>query len=277
MDLSLNSYNTTLVDHNENQILLTARMARDHFFPGRDKNFPEWTLIFAVLKLLEFRRTASPADLFELLKDPSQIESPELRRYLHASIAMGRSRSLGRNRLEVSIFTGERKFSFEKIGGMAAYFASRGQDLCKSKLNILLFYSDFIHYYLYGQSMSGAKYVRHRSGPVIEQYESLLKELSAADIIETGDQEKIVAHDRIAIDRLSALDLVTLHWVKMNFDSMSALDVNRYAYNECAYRFTRRGDYIAYEYSKLFRRLPDPAPAEYASELRVSAQKLSLN
>ena len=71
----------------ENQILLVARMVREHYFPGRDKNFPDWLLVLALIDLHQQFPTASLDDLFETMKIPSNIESAELRRTIHTAIA----------------------------------------------------------------------------------------------------------------------------------------------------------------------------------------------
>ena len=53
---------------------------------------------------------------------------------------------------------------------MIAHIASSESDIYKTKLNKLLFYSDFINYYLNGTSISGAKYVHLPYGPVPDSY-----------------------------------------------------------------------------------------------------------
>jgi len=253
-----------MLGRNENQILLVARMTRDHYYPGRDRNFPDWILVFAVLRLLEIDASASPERLVDILKDPSQIESPELRRFLHASIAAGRSRDLARRNDDGSVFSGGRKFSLEKASGMSAYLASRCPDVSRAKLNQLLFYTDFVNYFLYGESISGAPYVRHRFGPVFEGFDKTFDEMLSAGTIAiefpaAGDVQ-VLAADGSIIEQLSMLEIATLSWVVENFGRMSEPEIREFLYRECAYRFTRRGDYIAYEYAHLFQRLPPPVP-----------------
>jgi hypothetical protein len=267
MDIALNTCRTENFARNENQILLAARMTRDHYYPGRDRNFPDWILVFAVFKLLELDGNASPDRLFELLKDHSQIESPEMRRYLHLAIAAGRSRDLARRRDEGCVFSGGRKFSFEKTSGMSASLTSRCQTVGRSKLNQLLFYSDFVHYFLYGGSISGARYVRHRFGPVFEGFEKTFDEMLAANAVaieyrSCGEETIISSSDEVIVENLSMLDVTTLTWVAATFGGMSEVGIQEFLSHECAYRFTRRGDYIAYEYARIFQKLPEPLPEE---------------
>jgi len=266
MNTALSTCRVGLLGRNENQILLVARMTRDHYYPGRDRNFPDWILVFAVLRLLEIYASASPERLVDLLKDPSQIESPELRRYLHASIAAGRSRDLARRNDDGSVFSGGRKFSLEKTSGMSAFLASRCPKLTRAKLNQLLFYTDFVHYFLYGESISGARYVRHRFGPVLEFFDKTFDEMLSAGAIALGftapGSETVIGPETSIIEQLSMLEIATLTWVVKNFGKMSETDIREFLYRECAYRFTRRGDYIAYEYAHLFQKLPPPVPKD---------------
>jgi len=264
MDIALNTCRTSNLARNENQILLAARMTRDHYYPGRDRNFPDWILVFAVFKLLELDGNASPERLFDLLKDPSQIESPEMRRYLHLAIAAGRSRDLARRRDEGCVFSGGRKFSFEKACGTFAFLTSRCPTVGRSKLNQLLFYGDFVHYFLYGESISGARYVRHRFGPVFEGFEKTFDEMLAANVVaieyrSCGEEIVVNSNDDLIVENLSMLEVATLTWVAATFGKMSDSEIREFLSRECAYRFTRRGDYIAYEYARIFQKLP-PLP-----------------
>ncbi len=263
---TLNFCRTRNTARNENQILLVERMTRDHYYPGRDRNFPDWILVFAVMRLLEVDATASPERLVAILKDPSQVESPELRRYLHASIAAGRSRDIARRTDNGDVFAGGKKFSFEKVCGMTAFLASHCESVSRSKLNQLLFYSDFVHYYLYRESISGARYVRHRFGPVFDRFDKTFDDMLSAgtiamDFQPSGDETVVAVDEAIIAEQLSMLEISTLTWVADNFGRMSEAEIRDFLFRECAYRFTRRGDYIAYEYAKIFRKLPPAVPA----------------
>jgi hypothetical protein len=75
------------------------------------------------------------------------------------------------------VFTGHRVSSFEKLAAMTAYIARHGRHVYKTKLNKLLFYSDFVNYHLNGVSISGARYVHLPFGPVPDRYEQMLRNL----------------------------------------------------------------------------------------------------
>ena len=161
---------------------------------------------------------------------------------------------------EEAVFTGQRIFSFEKLAAMTAYIAAHSKDLYKTKLNKLLFYSDFINYYLNGVSISGSRYVHLPYGPVPDSYESTLQNLALSgmvEIIRGQGYEVIRAKDEPITAVLNNRERETIDWVLENFGQMSAADISEFSHREKAYRFTRSGEYIAYEYAKFLQKLPE--------------------
>lgn len=80
--------------------------------------------------------------------------------------------------------TGFRIPDLEKIGNMAAYFASKIQPW-KTQMNKLLFYADFLHYRKTGYSISGATYKAIKRGPVPENFQSLFEYFARIGKIKT--------------------------------------------------------------------------------------------
>jgi Protein of unknown function (DUF4065) len=241
----------------ENQVLLVARMVREHYFPGRDKNFPDWLLVLALIDLLRQFPTASLDDLFETMKLPANIESAELRRRIHTAIADCR-KHVGKNLLNTCIFSGGKPFTFEKVGAMSAYLCYREEQLSNEQLDRLLFYSDFAHYRLYGESISGARYIRQWDGPGQEFFERNLDSMLSAQILRKAATcgESVCASSERITDELSIAEIATLNWTHSTFGSMSSPELDEQLRHETCHKFTRRGDYVAYEYSKLFKQLP---------------------
>jgi len=246
----------------ENQILLAARMVREHYFPNRSKNFPDWILIFAALEILENCSLATPLQTVEMMMSPGMVESSGLRREIHTAIAACRNYKAELNWNE-GVFTGSKKFGFEKLAAMASYLAARGPRFCRRKMNLLLFYSDFAQYYLHNESISGSKYVRLDRTTTQENFERTIDSLVSKGILKiyknARKKEQIEPLSETIVDQLSVFEITTLHWVMSTFGSMSCRDLIEYFGQEHTYRFTRRGDFIAYEYARLFRQLPQPS------------------
>ena len=72
------------------------------------------------------------------------------------------------------IYTGFLPFQPEKLMDMALFFASQLKGVYKTKLNKLLWYSDFMHYRHFGVSVSGAPYIHLPYGPCADQYDYFL-------------------------------------------------------------------------------------------------------
>lgn len=74
-------------------------------------------------------------------------------------------------------FTGYRIPSLEKIAHTISYFTNHVDHLWKTKLNKLLFYSDFLHYKRTGYSICGIAYRAIQLGPVPAEYDKLYLKL----------------------------------------------------------------------------------------------------
>lgn len=130
-------------------ITRTARRLREFYSKEYDRDLPEWMIIDALGNWLEHRFEVITEDLEVLLASPERNEAHELRRYLEESMQSVeinvRPEAVPQVSHEEAVFSGNRVFSIEKLAAMAAYISSQGRDIYKTKLNKLLFYSDFIN------------------------------------------------------------------------------------------------------------------------------------
>ena len=158
------------------------------------------------------------------------------------------------------VFNGYRPFSLEKMAAMTAYIAARTSDLYKTKLNKLLFYSDFINFYVNGSSISGSRYVHLPYGPVPDAYEETLETLNHYGVIDVTPQnsaELISIGSSPAADFLTDAERNTLDWVLGTYGPMTASQLTEVSHREKAYSNTRAGEEIAYGYAKFIYKLPD--------------------
>jgi hypothetical protein len=245
----------------ENQVLLAARMVREHYFPHHaGLHSPEWILILAVRELLKSIPASSPEELLEILTTQSELASRgELSWYASSSMVMRLAAGLGETPSAVDVFRGGRKFSFAKLSAVVSFFTRRVENICAIKLNQLLFYSDFVNFYLRGRSVTGSRYVRESQGPVLHRFESILKTLSFTGVVKLRDasvEGLISVGSQSDIESLPLIELVSMNWVLVNLGSMTAEEISEYSHRESAYRFTRQDDFIAYEYAQLLQKLP---------------------
>ena len=85
-------------------------------------------------------------------------------------------------------FTGYRLPDLEKISQMILFFSERTQTW-KTKLNKLLFYSDFLAFKNSGYGISGLDYRAIQMGPVPSKFEEMYNEISNGDVVERGYYE----------------------------------------------------------------------------------------
>jgi uncharacterized phage-associated protein len=162
----------------------------------------------------------------------------------------------------LSVFTGNRPFSREKMAAMISHIAARATNVYKTKLNKLLFYADFANYFIYGRSISGSRYIHLPYGPVPDNYEEILRALKNDGIIEISASEsaELVEKGKNALETgLTEQEISTLDWVAETYGAMSASRLTELSHRERAYRDTKTGEEIAYEYAKFFAKLPPRA------------------
>jgi uncharacterized phage-associated protein/DNA-binding transcriptional regulator YiaG len=83
----------------------------------------------------------------------------------------------------VNEFSGYRKPDYKKIAQIINFFSDRIEYVFKTKLNKLLFYSDFGYFKLTGYSMTGITYRAIQMGPVPAEYNLLYDKLMDDELV----------------------------------------------------------------------------------------------
>lgn len=223
--------------------------------------YSETAIRNSVLGWLGSRLDVLFEDAVERLTSPSYEDARDFARMLDRSETVpGPVPQVAVAEAGANVFTGFRAFSLEKMAAMVSYFASRTTDLYKTKLNKLLFYSDFANYYSFGTSISGSRYVHLPYGPVPEGYEEALETLNhygVIDITKQNSADLIRSGDKSAAGFLSPEETRSLDWVLEKYGTMSASQLTELSHREKAYKNTRAGEEIAYEYAKFLDKLPE--------------------
>ncbi len=159
---------------------------------------------------------------------------------------------LSRFQCQPDIETGFKAFEREKTKHLILYFAECLQPY-KTKLNKLLFYSDFDHFRGFAQSISGLKYAAIPHGPVPNHYEYLFEALVEEDIIRKeygvigyGEVEQILPSGKIKFDAslFSPSELKSINYVAEKFKEMSASDIAEVSHQEPAWKENIEGKRI---------------------------------
>lgn len=237
----------------EDQIADTVVRLKEDFSEEFGRDVPTEVISVSVRTWLERYMDQLSEDLYETLSTPRNEEARELRRMIDDAIGDVPVFETAAATEVPDVFTGRRTFSFEKLAAMIDYVAYRGTNVYKTKLNKLLFYSDFIHFHLSGASISGSRYVHLPYGPVPERYEGVLAKLSAVDTItieKRGEYQLIKGWNDPIIGTLSNEEKRTLDLVLEKLGTMTSSELTRQSHREKAYKFTKLGEPIAYEYAK---------------------------
>ena len=160
------------------------------------------------------------------------------------------------------MFSGNRALSADRLAAMMGYFAGKGIELYKTKLNKLLFYADLTGFYLTGRGLSGAYYVNLPYGPVPDRFEDMIDHAANIGAIESvGIPDKdpsirVIKPGAETLDVLDDADRRVLDWVVETYGELSTTQITDLSHEERAYRDTRPGERIAYAYAQFLKTLP---------------------
>ena len=142
------------------------------------------------------------------------------------------------------ITNGFKAFDREKTTNVILYFAEHLEPF-KTKLNKLLFYSDFAHFRQSAQSITGLKYKAIEYGPVPGNYDVLFGILADQGIIDIeysmtkfGEVEKIIPPERAHFNPslFSDAELKILNYIADTFKNTSASEIAEVSHRESAWK-----------------------------------------
>jgi len=160
-----------------------------------------------------------------------------------------------------NVYSGYRELGLDKLLYMIIYFAETVQPL-KTKLNKLLFYSDFLNYKKTGFSISGSNYAAIDLGPVPEAYDTLFDYFNRnnwikIEYVDFKNRENIGEMFVRNPDRqfqqelFNKAELNSLKYVAEYFKSMSTRELIDFSHNEKAWKIKSR-EKSAIEYDHAF-------------------------
>lgn len=154
-------------------------------------------------------------------------------------------------------YSGFRKFDKDRFLNAVLYFCKEG--VFKTKLNKLLYYSDFRHYKEYTVSITGAAYAHVPFGPAPQGYElyfpMLVREgkIGIEEVFYQGKDctgEKYWATEKPDLNVFSETELEVLTYVKKYFKSFNAGNISEFSHKEKGYQDTETGKLISYRYAE---------------------------
>jgi len=149
----------------------------------------------------------------------------------------------------------------EKTEQMLRFFSQTNEDLYKTKLMKLLWYSDSYHYKEYGQSISGLVYRHLQYGAVPIGYNEVLDASgNSIAVIEEDlgckdDDEELIGHRIINLKKVDKTKLETseisiLETVNRKFKGFGSTAISKMMHKEEAYRRTSDRELISFKWAE---------------------------
>lgn len=158
---------------------------------------------------------------------------------------------------EPSEENGYRAFDYDKFCAMVLFYATRRQELLKTKLMKLLNYADMLYYKENGVSISGTRYVHLPYGPVPERADILLgmmseDHLAHIDVVYENGYEwhQVIADQSMQDGVLSDAEIEMLGRVYDRFERYGSREISDYSHQEQGYMSTQQGEVISYSYAQ---------------------------
>jgi len=154
-------------------------------------------------------------------------------------------------------YNGYRRLSIDKLFASILLFCG-DPGIVKTKLNKLLFYSDFKHFRDYSVSVTGARYAHLPYGPAPDGYSFFLATMQDDEKTITTEEAFVHGHpaDLLIATKIPDVtlfapsELKTLALVKERFQDASAKELSELSHQERGYIETSDGELISYEFAQ---------------------------
>ena len=147
-------------------------------------------------------------------------------------------------------------FNENKFRELLLYIADKSKDDLKfgaTKLNKLMFYSDFGHYMEHGEPITGATYFHYPAGPVPGELKNMkIKLIHDEDAVWEkhryfgGSQEKLVAKREPNLSYFTPEELALVDDVVAYFRPYDGRGISDYSHREWGYKVTHDREPIPY-------------------------------
>ena len=138
--------------------------------------------------------------------------------------------------------SGFKLLDLNKIANALSFFASANIELYKTKVNKLLFYSDFLNYQRFGASIFGITYKAIPFGPVPVEYEKIYKQFYDENVIDIEQvqidhnyAERFVPHLLFNPELFNDVELNVLKDVANTFKEKNTTEVVNISHKENAW------------------------------------------
>lgn len=193
--------------------------------------------------------------LKNLIKSNNEISEAQKEKFLKTIAKVKKQEGLNRRKQELvdyvfnynflpDNYSGYRKPNFDKLVEMVVFFTEKVRST-PTKMNKLLFYSDFLNYKLSGVSISGTRYLAYTHGPVPEKFRTLFDYVSDKQMVDLVSvyysngfvgEEFVQKHSRVFKSELfEESEIKVLNIVASNFEKFNAGEIRELSHQEKAW------------------------------------------
>ncbi|MEE3447355.1 MAG: type II toxin-antitoxin system antitoxin SocA domain-containing protein [Bacteroidales bacterium] len=156
---------------------------------------------------------------------------------------------------ERGVFNGFAKRSLTKLKNTMLFFIDRCGSLFKTKMNKLLFYTDFYAYKTYGMAITGLSYKAIQFGPIPNNYKKIYAFVDEIDEMPVSfgnvEGDKLVSTIQPDMSVFSEKELNVLNQVATKFGNMTSKEMSEISHNEDAWK-NNVGNFGAIDFSYAF-------------------------
>jgi uncharacterized phage-associated protein len=153
-----------------------------------------------------------------------------------------------------------------------------------TKLNKLLFFSDFLAYQIHGKSISGSKYEARPQGPMLKNFYAVQDEMQGNKeiAIRTSEyggyrQNRTLALRTANLSQFSGEELEIVMRVLNEYRNMNASQISALSHEFLGWQAVDIGEEIPYEIALVSTRDLTPEEYEFPTKTKLNFEQLGIN
>ena len=146
------------------------------------------------------------------------------------------------------------KEKFKQVLHYLIYKCGHLQNVGKTVLFKILYFSDFDHYELYEERLTGESYYKLPYGPAPSHFDEAVRELESEGKIKQlsatfgkHEQRKFLSIEEPDIILLSGREIGVIEKNATRFSIMNATQISEHSHSDMPYKATEEGDIIDYD------------------------------
>lgn len=174
--------------------------------------------------------------------------------------------------------------SDEKLRELVVHISDRSQSdrpFGATKLNKLLFFIDFLHYRMYGTSITSAEYQKLDHGPCPRRIMPVIRSLKESGAIDEHESEffgrkqrRIVPKRHANLSLFTSKEIDFIDTLIADAFNRTATDLSNMSHDFVGWQLAENGETIPYQVALVSRRAPTQGEIAHGMQLESVAQEV---